>query len=331
MRPKTEIPAELLDERVTHSNILITGFPGFLAGQLLSRLLDHHAPETRIVALVLPSMRVEAGMQLAQIVSDAQRERFEIVEGDITLPQMGLDDATYERLSAEVGVVWHLAALYDLSVDEIPAYKVNVTGTIHVLDFCEACTSFVRLNYVSTCYVSGDRQGVVYEGELDMRQGFKNHYEETKFWAEVEVQRRWDELETVVLRPSIVVGDSYSGKTAKYDGPYYIFDLTLSPPILAPCAERGTRRGRGQPRPGRPRHRDPRLPRVRQRERTYGVSRRRSETDEGKGRVGQGLRDHGTTRAEGLSPLPSGREDPGVEPDRGNGRCAQRGTDILQS
>lgn len=223
------------------ADVLITGYPGFLAGRLLEELLDRQA-QARYTFLVLPRMRELAERRLAQLTERRpalDEARFAIVEGDITQPRMGLDGDTWARLTQGVGVVWHLAALYDLAVDEQVAYRVNVTGTIHVLDFCEACQDFERLNYISTCYVSGNRTGMIYEDELDRGQSHKNHYEETKFWAEVEVQRRASELPVVILRPGIVVGDSRTGRTDKYDGPYYIFKLLDRLPGWLPLVNLG--------------------------------------------------------------------------------------------
>ena len=218
-------------DEVGEGTILMTGFPGFLAGHLLVELAAATAPTARFVLLVLPSQRAAAERRL-RLLDEARPAleltgRAELVEGDITRPDLGLGQQRYEALRQEVRVVWHLAALYDLAVDEEVAFRVNVTGTIHVLDFCELCPGLQRLNYVSTCYVSGDRQGAIYEDELDEGQGHKNHYESTKFWAELEVQRRAAArgLEVVIFRPGIIVGDSHTGATEKFDGPYFVFRL----------------------------------------------------------------------------------------------------------
>ena len=118
--------------------------------------------------------------------------------------------------------MFHLAAIYDLAVPLEVAQRVNVDGTGNVLDFCRAATGLERLAYVSTAYVAGLRTGVVYEHELVMGQAFKNHYESTKFQAEVWVRELFDAVPTTILRPAIVVGDSKTGETEKFDGPYYV-------------------------------------------------------------------------------------------------------------
>jgi thioester reductase-like protein len=192
---------------------LLTGFPGFLAGRLVPRLLADD-DEARIVALVEPRMAARA-RELAPDGVDVQ-------PGDITDPRLGLDDRTYARLTAEVVRVFHLAAVYDLAVGAELAERVNVQGTQHVVDFCRRCARLERHHYISTAYVAGQRSGLVLEDDLAAGQTFKNFYESTKFAAEVEVRASMGDVPTTVYRPAIVVGDSRTGETQKFDGPYYL-------------------------------------------------------------------------------------------------------------
>ena len=195
---------------------LLTGFPGFIGGRLASRLLDD--PDERIVALVEERMLEPARAAAAEI--DA--ERIELVTGDIAQQGLGLADEDRDRLRGEMRRCYHLAAIYDLAVPLTAAQRVNVDGTGNVLDFCAEAESLDRLAYVSTAYVAGKRTGVVYEHELSLGQDFKNHYESTKFQAELWVREVMDRVPTTILRPAIVVGDSRTGETQKFDGPYYM-------------------------------------------------------------------------------------------------------------
>ena len=195
----------------------MTGFPGFIGRRLVAELLRRD-PETRVVALVEERMMDPANAAAAAIDGD----RIELVAGDIATRRLGLSDADYERLTAEVSVVHHLAAIYDLAVPIDIAQRVNVDGTGNVVAFCKDCENLERHNYVSTAYVAGDRTGVVYEHELALGQSFKNHYESTKFQAEVWVREEMDRVPTTIYRPAIVVGDSKTGETQKFDGPYYV-------------------------------------------------------------------------------------------------------------
>jgi thioester reductase-like protein len=199
---------------------LLTGFPGFIGRRLCSRLLEGD-PDARIVALVEQRM-LAVGREAASAI-DA--ERIEVLPGDIADRRMSLSDEDYERIRAEVRRVFHLAAIYDLAVPIETAQRVNVDGTGNVLELCAAAENLERLAYVSTAYVAGLRSGVVYEHELVMGQGFKNHYESTKFQAEVWVRQLMDRVPTTILRPAIVVGHSQTGETQKFDGPYYLLQL----------------------------------------------------------------------------------------------------------
>ena len=200
--------------------LLLTGFPGFIGGRLVGQLLDTR-PEARIVALVEESA-VDAAHESAR---ELDPERIEILPGDITDRRLGFDADTLERLAATVTTVFHLAAVYDLAVPFDTALEVNVEGTGNVLEFCARAERLERLNYVSTAYVAGTREGKVYEHELSLGQGFKNHYESTKFQAEVWVHDVMDVIPTTIYRPAIVVGDSRTGETAKFDGPYYLLRM----------------------------------------------------------------------------------------------------------
>jgi thioester reductase-like protein len=196
---------------------LVTGFPGFIGRRLVERLLNEDGGR-RIVALV----EERAAENARAAAGELDPERLEVLAGDITDRRLGLDDDDYERLRAQTTTLFHLAAVYDLAVPADIAQRVNVDGTGNVLELCAGCEQLERLVYVSTAYVSGLRTGTVYEHELAMGQGFKNHYESTKFQAEVWVRSRMDRVPTAILRPAIVVGDSTSGETQKFDGPYYL-------------------------------------------------------------------------------------------------------------
>ena len=196
---------------------LLTGFPGFIGKRLAARLLEADA-DASLVALVEPRMVDAAAAAAAELDS----ERIEIVPGDIAEPRLGLTEGEHDRLAGQVVRLFHLAAIYDLAVPLEIAQKVNVEGTGNVLDFCARATSLERLLYVSTAYVAGVRTGVVYEHELAMGQEFKNHYESTKFQAEVWAREMLDRVPTTIVRPAIVVGDSKTGETQKFDGPYFI-------------------------------------------------------------------------------------------------------------
>jgi thioester reductase-like protein len=208
-------------EKDGHDGILFTGFPGFIGARLLPRLLTLRR-DTVFHCLVQDRFVELARTQIRDIEKKHKelKGRLEIAVGDITTPGLGIEPARAQKLRKDLVGAYHLAAVYDLAVSPEVGTRINVDGTKNVLDFLAGAKRFEKLDYVSTAYVSGDAKGIYRETDLDVGQGFKNHYEETKFLAEVEVVKSG--LPAAIYRPGIVVGDSRTGETAKFDGPYFV-------------------------------------------------------------------------------------------------------------
>lgn len=216
------------------SYVFFTGFPGFLGRELLPRILSRS--EHTAVCLVQDRYMRDAEKARDSIDGGRYKDRIRLVAGDITRPDLGLGEEA-EAIQKDTVEVFHLAAVYDLAVKREFAVRVNIDGTKHVLDFCEKCPSLRRHQYVSTCYVSGRHDGTFREEDLAKGQSFNNFYEETKHYAEIEVRKRRDRIPTTIYRPSIVVGDSETGATQKYDGPYFAIRYVLrqkTPVVVMP-------------------------------------------------------------------------------------------------
>ena len=203
------------------SSVLFTGFPGFIGMRLLPRILELQ-PEVRLECLVQEKFMGAAKTAVAALFEKHSyaRDRIGLVTGDITAQGLGVAPTRARELKRSLRQAWHLAAVYDLAVARDVGRRINVEGTKNVLEFVSGAAHFERLQYVSTAYVSGTARGTFRETDLDVGQGFKNHYEETKFQAEVEVVR--SKVPATVYRPGVVVGDSRTGETAKFDGPYFV-------------------------------------------------------------------------------------------------------------
>jgi len=206
---------------MSERTIFFTGFPGFIGRFLLNELIEDN-PANHFILLVQSKFLSEAIEQTAKIKKQKEQStEIEVLAGDISLPMLGLSDKKYEELLNKVTDVFHLAAIYDLAVPEQIARKVNVTGTENMTLLCKSIKNLRAFVYFSTCYVAGKRTGTIYEDELEMGQGFKNHYEATKFEAEVIVRKSMKEIPTIIIRPGIVVGHSKTGEINKFDGPYF--------------------------------------------------------------------------------------------------------------
>jgi len=190
------------------SIVFFTGFPGFLGSELVPRVLQNSAA-SQAVCLVQSKFMGEARSALAHIEYACPRlsGRIDLAVGDITAPGLGLKDIS--RIKKHTSEVFHLAAVYDLSVSRDLAMQVNLVGTRNVLDFAEDSAGLRRLHHMSTCYVSGRYAGIFSENDFDKGKAFNNLYEETKYLAEAEVRARMrGGLPVTIYRPSIVAGDS---------------------------------------------------------------------------------------------------------------------------
>lgn len=211
--------------------VFLTGFPGFIAERLVERLATE---ETRFYLLVQKDFREKAAQDIGRISekTDLPRANFVLIEGDITEENLEISAENVEKIRNETTSVYHLAAVYDLAVEKNLAFSVNVEGTKNVNDFVKTIVNLRRYNYVSTCYVAGKREGLILETELAHDAGFRNFYEETKYLAEISVEKLKAEIPTTIFRPSVVVGDSKTGETAKYDGIYYLIHYLRKFPSL---------------------------------------------------------------------------------------------------
>lgn len=210
---------------------LITGATGFLGRNLLFRLLEKDT-DGRFCLLVRgrgdKSPRDRLHRILTTRYDDEQAETFkkriDLVLGDVTWKHFGLDDRAYDRLVGQVTRVIHAAASVAFSLPIDMARNINVGGTRNTLEFAAAAHragTLERMDYVGTAYVAGKRTGLVTEDELDEGQAFNNTYEQTKCEAEKLVREYWGDLPVAVFRPSIVVGESTTGRTSSFNVMYF--------------------------------------------------------------------------------------------------------------
>lgn len=249
------------------SHMVVTGFTGFLGKVWVAMLLDRMPDVDLRLTLLVRSQAGKRGApgrtaleRFIEIVETSPcfrpiRERhgdglaafldarIEIVDGDVSKPLCGLDEATLERLAANADVVVNIAGLTDFDPDPVASLHTNVLGADIAADLA-ATLKTARLVHVSTCFVVGNKAGRVPErvtvgktpkgveydvdGELDairslpqgnkkklqkirvqaVRErakalGWPNIYTYSKALAEALLMRR-DDIQLSISRPAII-------------------------------------------------------------------------------------------------------------------------------
>jgi long-chain acyl-CoA synthetase len=89
-------------------------------------------------------------------------ERVEVIDGDVTREDLGVERPTVERLRTRLDLVVNSSGLTDFNPDLRDALLTNVDAAVHVVEFIRR-SDHACLLHLSTCYVAGARDGRVSE------------------------------------------------------------------------------------------------------------------------------------------------------------------------
>ncbi|HLF78586.1 MAG TPA: SDR family oxidoreductase [Dehalococcoidia bacterium] len=173
--------------------ILLTGGSGVVGQALLERLTD-----VNVIGLTHRTP-IEA-------------PNVEMLIGDISKPQLGLSTDQFEDLCRRVDYVVHSAATTSFADSKAATYRTNVEGTRNILEvadragvpFCHISTAFAHLQQFDGTHLS-------------------NFYEASKLESEEVVQQSG--VPYVILRPSVVIGDSNDGHMSRFQGFHFLSEL----------------------------------------------------------------------------------------------------------
>lgn len=208
--------------------VFITGATGLLGSYLLKILL---CGNYRVYVL----SRSKDNKNCEERIMDALRfwdggkldleylKNLRIIEGDIVYPDLGINSREkLEELISEVQVIVHSAASTEIKMPLDDIRKINVEGTVNVLDFALKCRKeggkIKKINHISTAYVVGTKKNIDFtEDMLDISQCFYNTYEQSKYEAEKLVNKyRHLGLNISIFRPSMIIGDSRDGRATDF-------------------------------------------------------------------------------------------------------------------
>lgn len=197
-------------------NYFVTGATGFIGKFLLERLLARE--DAKVYVLVRASSQDKFKAMTERYGSDATR--LNIITGDITVPGL-ISAADFKKLKGSIDHLFHLAAVYDMNMDDATADKVNNEGTRNVVAFANDLGGDLVLHHTSSVAVAGGNfSGTFTEKMFDQGQSISHPYYRTKFQSEA-IVRNESVVPFRIYRPGVVVGHSQTGEMDKIDGPYY--------------------------------------------------------------------------------------------------------------
>ena len=166
-------------ETLANRHILLVGVTGFIGKVWLVDLLENVSGVGKITLLIRRNRTTSGQRRFEKIVEESPtfdglherygqrlgaflKEKIEVVEGDVSQPGLGMDEATQARLAKSLDLIVNSAGLTDFNPDLREAMASNVDSTLYLLDFLRKCDR-AGLMHLSTCYVVGMRDGRVDE------------------------------------------------------------------------------------------------------------------------------------------------------------------------
>jgi thioester reductase-like protein len=214
-------------------SVFVTGSTGTIGSALVPRLLNDASVSLTLLLRAQDDAELQA--RLAGMLAywgleqgDSRAVRIRPLRGDITVPQFGLGDAGFAELAAHTTHIIHCAASVKLNMPMEQARATAVAPTRTLLDLGRRCARagmLRKIDLVSTVGVWGRTPGHMPERPLPEVSEFHNTYEAAKAEAERVVWADGQGLPITVHRPSMVVGETGSGRVMHFQVFYHLCEF----------------------------------------------------------------------------------------------------------
>ncbi|XP_068212189.1 putative fatty acyl-CoA reductase CG5065 [Palaemon carinicauda] len=232
--------ASSVTEFYNDRSILITGATGFMGKVLVEKLLRSCPGIANIYLLMRPKAKNDIKARLDELLnsklfdhlrgtSPEVLKKLMPIQGDITLPGLGISTSDASTLATSVSVVFHAAATVKFDDPLKLSLQMNVLGTKRLIELCHKMDKLVAVIHISTAYCNCDRgevKEIVYPPPIDPYKliqlvdwmddetfnyltprliGLRpNTYTYTKALAENVLVQEAGSLPLAIVRPSIV-------------------------------------------------------------------------------------------------------------------------------
>jgi len=159
------------------NEILLTGGNGFLGKVILAMLLERYPHLKHLHVLLRPGRGLSAEERFRAEIMDSPvmaalvaargekfvRERVSIWPGELSRPHCGLDQQALKVIAARVKLVINCAGKVEFFPPVDESLYANVDGVENAIALAKRAGA--RLLHVSTCFVSGEANGLIEETE----------------------------------------------------------------------------------------------------------------------------------------------------------------------
>jgi nucleoside-diphosphate-sugar epimerase len=206
------------------SRFFLTGGTGFLGSHIAIELLKRGY---RVWLLARSGNHQPAEARVQKLLDwhglDPEgRRQLRIIVGDITRPGLGIEPGAVREVLQNTDEIIHCASNTSFSERKRAEVEaVNRDGMSNILDFARA-SGADSFHHISTAFVAGKRTGSCLEEPVTTGEFF-NAYEETKCRGEQIAAAACREagLGLTIYRPSIVYGDSRTGRSLLFNAVYF--------------------------------------------------------------------------------------------------------------
>ncbi|CDO86347.1 oxidoreductase [Mycobacterium triplex] len=218
----------------TPHTVLLTGANGYLGRFLTLEWLERLAERGGKLITIVRGSDADAAAERLEAVFDTDpqlltryralaADHLEVIVGDIADPNLGLDQATWERLAQDVDIIVHPAALVNHVLPYDQLFGPNVLGTAELIRL--AITKRIKpVTYMSTVAVAMSVDPAVFAEDGDIRtvsalrpvdDSYANGYANSKWGGEVLLREAHDlcGLPAAVFRSDMILAHSrYAGQ-----------------------------------------------------------------------------------------------------------------------
>ncbi|XP_044764580.1 uncharacterized protein LOC123321141 [Coccinella septempunctata] len=221
-------------------SVLLTGGTGFIGKLMTEKLLRTCSGIDTLYLLVRPKRGKNAETRLDDTFDDeifselkkAQpkfRHKVVPIQGDVSLPSLGITIEDRQKLIEKVNIIIHGAATVRFDEPLRRATAVHVSGTKEIMTLAQQCKNLVSLVHISTAYsqcaykeireefydpvymtepflkmIETNSDKYLNKNQTAILRGWPNTYSFTKAIAEHTVRTMANDIPTAICRPGIV-------------------------------------------------------------------------------------------------------------------------------